>query len=117
MLGEHAYPYMGAGAGGPATTDGAAAEIANRPARMVARRVPSMPMTLPSDQVDSKEALASFVRGLCHGFEDSVGSWENDDLGAFLETLAAWIDDADAGTGTLVKIPLPAATGPSSPKP
>lgn len=54
-----------------------------------------MPMTLPTDRVDSREALASFVRGLRQGYEGSGGSWENVVLGDFLEALAAWIDDAD----------------------
>ncbi|MGA5563049.1 DUF7660 family protein [Streptomyces platensis] len=54
-----------------------------------------MPMTPPPDRLDSREGLASFVRDLSHGYRESEGSWENADLGDFLEALAAWIDDAD----------------------
>lgn len=54
-----------------------------------------MPMTSPPDRVDSKEALASFVRDLRRDYADNDDSWGNADLGDFLEALAAWIDDAD----------------------
>ncbi|MGP3981178.1 DUF7660 family protein [Streptomyces sp. KR80] len=46
------------------------------------------------EQVDSREALASFVRSLHRSYVDHDGSWENADLGSFLEGLAAWVDDA-----------------------
>ncbi|MCZ1006621.1 DUF7660 family protein [Streptomyces lydicus] len=52
-------------------------------------------MTSPPDRVDSREALASFVRDLRRDYVDNDGSWEAADLGDFLEALAAWIDDAD----------------------
>ncbi|MGW8972685.1 DUF7660 family protein [Streptomyces platensis] len=51
-------------------------------------------MTLALDRVDSREALASFVRSLRRSYGESDGSWDNADLGDFLEALAAWIDDA-----------------------
>ncbi|MYT11919.1 hypothetical protein GTY76_05645 [Streptomyces sp. SID4951] len=44
--------------------------------------------------MDSREALASFVRFLHRDCADSAGSWDNADLGDFLEALAAWIDEA-----------------------
>ncbi|MFG2864592.1 hypothetical protein [Streptomyces sioyaensis] len=52
-------------------------------------------MTSPPDHVDSREALASFVRDLGRDCVENDGSWKNADLGDFLEALAAWIDDAD----------------------
>lgn len=47
------------------------------------------------EHVDSREALASFVRSLHRGYLDDEGSWENADLGSFLEGLAGWVDDAE----------------------
>jgi hypothetical protein len=52
-------------------------------------------MTPSPDHVDSREALASFVHSLQRSYVDDGNSWENGDLGDFLEALAAWIDDAD----------------------
>lgn len=52
-------------------------------------------MTTSPDRVDSREDLASFVRALHHDHVDGNDSWGNADLAAFLEALAAWIDDAD----------------------
>lgn len=51
-------------------------------------------MTSSPDRVDSREALASFVRSLHRDHGDNAASWENADLGDFLEALAAWIDNA-----------------------
>ncbi|MGW3011439.1 DUF7660 family protein [Streptomyces sp. NPDC001219] len=51
-------------------------------------------MTSSPDRVDSREALASFVRSLHRDYADSAVSWGNTDLGDFLEALAAWVDDA-----------------------
>jgi hypothetical protein len=52
-------------------------------------------MTASPDHVSSREDLASFVRALHRSQVEECGSWENQDLAAFLEALAAWIDDAD----------------------
>lgn len=51
-------------------------------------------MTSSPDRVDSREALASFVRSLHRDHAGNATSWDNADLGDFLEALAAWIDDA-----------------------
>ncbi|WP_055690021.1 DUF7660 family protein [Streptomyces prasinus] len=52
-------------------------------------------MTTSPDHVDSREDLAAFVRALRRSHIEEDRSWENADLGSFLEALAAWIDDAD----------------------
>ncbi|MEU2550810.1 hypothetical protein ABZ589_03740 [Streptomyces sp. NPDC013313] len=52
-------------------------------------------MTTSPDHVASREDLAAFVRSLCSNYIDEGASWSNADLSAFLEALAAWIDDAD----------------------
>ncbi|MCF3145005.1 DUF7660 family protein [Streptomyces platensis] len=44
--------------------------------------------------MDSREALASFVRSLRRDYAESAAAWDNADLGDFLEALAAWVDDA-----------------------
>ncbi len=51
-------------------------------------------MTSSPDRVDSREALASFVRSLHRDHAENAAAWGNADLGDFLEALAAWIDDA-----------------------
>lgn len=56
-------------------------------------------MTPSPDHVDSREDLASFVRSLRGSYVDDGNSWDNGDLGGFLEALAAWIDDADGWYG------------------
>ncbi|MEV4444873.1 DUF7660 family protein [Streptomyces mirabilis] len=43
--------------------------------------------------------MASFVRSLRGSYVDDGNSWDNGDLGGFLEALAAWIDDADGWYG------------------
>ncbi|MET8137479.1 hypothetical protein ABZV24_37190 [Streptomyces sp. NPDC005251] len=52
-------------------------------------------MTSSPERVDSREALAAFVRSLHRSHAEDGRSWENADLQSFLEGLAAWIDDAD----------------------
>ncbi|WP_329125083.1 DUF7660 family protein [Streptomyces sp. NBC_01353] len=52
-------------------------------------------MTNSPDHVDGREDLASFVRSLHRSYAEGGEAWENADLAAFLEALAAWIDDAD----------------------
>ncbi|ALO95115.1 hypothetical protein SHL15_4013 [Streptomyces hygroscopicus subsp. limoneus] len=52
-------------------------------------------MTTSPDHVTSREGLAAFVRSLYRSHIDEGASWSNADLSAFLEALAAWIDDAD----------------------
>ncbi|WP_329435173.1 hypothetical protein OG564_29145 [Streptomyces sp. NBC_01280] len=56
-------------------------------------------MTTSPEHVDSREALATFVRSLQRSHAEDGSSWENPDLPSFLEALAAWIDDADGWYG------------------
>ncbi|MFI5521920.1 hypothetical protein [Streptomyces platensis] len=51
-------------------------------------------MTLSPERVESRAALASFVRSLRRDHADHAALWENADLGDFLEAMAAWIDEA-----------------------
>ncbi|WP_317443401.1 hypothetical protein [Streptomyces collinus] len=52
-------------------------------------------MTTSPDHVTSREDLAAFVHALHRSYVDEGAPWLNRDLSAFLESLAAWIDDAD----------------------
>ncbi|MEV0741101.1 hypothetical protein AB0I51_35360 [Streptomyces sp. NPDC050549] len=52
-------------------------------------------MTTSPDHVNSREDLFAFVVALQHSFTEEGHTWENEDLGRFLEALAAWINDAD----------------------
>ncbi|GHD08597.1 hypothetical protein GCM10010334_62060 [Streptomyces finlayi] len=47
------------------------------------------------DEIQTREELATFVRGLREEFLRQGQEWENADLDTFLEALAAWIDDAE----------------------
>ena len=46
-------------------------------------------------KVQGREDLAEFVRGLAKDFRLQPESWENSDLGNFLEAMGAWVDDMD----------------------
>jgi len=56
-------------------------------------------VTVSPEHVDSREALAAFVRSLQRSHAEDGSSWENADLPSFLEALAAWVDDADGWYG------------------
>ena len=47
------------------------------------------------EAVRSREDLAAVVRSLVRQHADGQGNWENTDLGAYLEALAAWVEDMD----------------------
>ncbi|MFD8805255.1 hypothetical protein [Streptomyces sp. NPDC059597] len=52
-------------------------------------------MPTSPDRVTSREDLVAFVHALHRSYADEGASWSNADLSAFLEALAAWINDAD----------------------
>ncbi|MBM7117747.1 DUF7660 family protein [Archangium primigenium] len=45
--------------------------------------------------VQSREDLARFVRGLAQALEQHPEAWENATLPRFLEAMSAWIEDMD----------------------
>ncbi len=47
------------------------------------------------ESVESREDFVLFVRDLLRDFEERPESWENRDLGSFLEAAAAWTEDMD----------------------
>ena len=48
-----------------------------------------------SDAIQTREDFVAFVRQLSHDYEKNPEQWENDNLGTYLEALAAWVDDMD----------------------
>lgn len=54
-------------------------------------------MTNPDPKlVRSRDELAQFVRGMAADLAERPETWENADLGRFLEAMSAWIDSMDA---------------------
>lgn len=51
-------------------------------------------MTTSPDHVNSREDLFAFVVALQQSYKEEGHTWENADLGRFLDALAAWIHDA-----------------------
>ena len=45
--------------------------------------------------VSTRTSFSSFVRDLSRDYKNNPKSWENRDLGTFLEALAAWTDDME----------------------
>lgn len=45
--------------------------------------------------VRSREDLAQFLRNLAQDLRLRPETWENADLGSFLEAMSAWVDDLD----------------------
>ncbi len=45
--------------------------------------------------IKTKKDLASFVNNLSLDYYNNPKSWQNNDVGTYLEALAAWIEDMD----------------------
>ncbi len=45
--------------------------------------------------IRTKQEFVSFVYDLSQSYKSDPKSWENKDLGTFLEALAAWTDDME----------------------
>ncbi len=45
--------------------------------------------------VRTREDFIAFLTELCKDYRENGKSWENDNLGSFLEALAAWTADMD----------------------
>jgi len=52
-------------------------------------------MTNPTDSIHSREDFIAFVNALSKDFQDNPDEWENDNIGRYLEALAAWTHDMD----------------------
>jgi len=59
-------------------------------------------------EIKTTEEFVSFVNNLSKDFHDNPKSWENNNLGAFLEALAAWVEDME---GYYVIAPSPKGEG------
>jgi hypothetical protein len=46
-------------------------------------------------KIKTKEDFVVFVRSLSEDYYNNQESWENKDIGTFLEALAAWTDDME----------------------
>lgn len=53
-----------------------------------------MPLA-PDDEIRSREELVVFVRALHQDYLRHGNEWENQTLDAFLEGLAAWMNDSE----------------------
>jgi hypothetical protein len=47
------------------------------------------------EPIKTKKDFVSFVYELSQDYRDNPKSWQNKDLGSFLEALAAWVDDME----------------------
>lgn len=47
------------------------------------------------DHITTREDFVTFVRRLVNSLEENPADWENRDLRAFLEAMAAWVEDMD----------------------
>jgi hypothetical protein len=45
--------------------------------------------------IDSREDFVSFVRSLLYNLKEEPDSWENCDIGSYLEAIAGWVEDMD----------------------
>jgi hypothetical protein len=46
-------------------------------------------------EIRSPHDLAEFIRLLRQNYVDNPQSWENDNLSAYLDAMAAWVDDSE----------------------
>lgn len=51
--------------------------------------------TDPTDSIHSREDFVEFVRALSKDFENNPADWENDNIGRYLDALAAWTHDME----------------------
>jgi len=63
-----------------------------------------------TEAVNSREALAAYVRDLRRELLDDPASWENNDLSSFLDGLAGWTEDMD---GFYQNMGMPVPQNPS----
>lgn len=54
-----------------------------------------MTLAQHNNSIRSREDFVAFVKALRKDLCDNPTTWENTDLGRFLEALAAWVEDMD----------------------
>lgn len=54
-----------------------------------------MTLNEQADAIHSREDFVAFIRALRRDLRDRPASWENADLGSYLEALGAWVEDMD----------------------
>ena len=47
-------------------------------------------------KIQTKKDFVSFLRALKKDYLENLSSWENRDIEAFLEAMAAWVEDMDS---------------------
>jgi len=47
------------------------------------------------EKIQTRQDFISFLRGLKKDYLENLSSWENRDIGAFLEAMASWVEDMD----------------------
>lgn len=52
-------------------------------------------MNITGKKIETKEDFVSFVYGLSNNYREHPESWSNDNIGTYLEALAAWVEDKD----------------------
>lgn len=45
--------------------------------------------------INTRTDFVEFVRALSKDYKQNKAEWENDDIGSFLEALAAWVEDIE----------------------
>lgn len=46
-------------------------------------------------KIQTREDFISFLHSLKKDYSENLQSWENSDIGSFLDAMAAWIEDMD----------------------
>lgn len=54
-----------------------------------------MNLSEEANNIQSRTDFVSFVRVLLQNFEENSDSWENKDVGSYLDAIAAWVEDMD----------------------
>lgn len=47
------------------------------------------------NQINNKADFVNFVLELSQDYKENLQDWENDNIGSFLEALAAWVNAID----------------------
>ena len=46
-------------------------------------------------KIQTREDFIAFVRALKRDYTENLSTWENRDIGSFLEAIASWVEDMD----------------------
>jgi hypothetical protein len=47
------------------------------------------------EKIQTRQDFISFLRSLKKNYLENLASWENRDIGAFLEAMASWVEDME----------------------